>query len=238
MIVLACALVAWWLVRPAAAPPAFRSVRFETASGGTVQYALYTPPHVSSAPTHPLIVFLHGGRECGRDGARHLIVGPSVHVNRAHPDFYLLMYQAADEDWSPWSTNAANLTAAVEHAVAHFPIDPDRVSLTGHSSGGSGVWALAVANPRRWSALAPVCGIGDPATVRVLRHLPVWIFQGELDGQDYVANADAMARALRAAGGDVRYSRFPDEGHLVWPCVYLNTEVYAWLTAKRRTGGV
>ncbi|HYH67830.1 MAG TPA: prolyl oligopeptidase family serine peptidase [Urbifossiella sp.] len=242
-----CALVAWWFVLPAAAAPALRPIRFESARG-TVRYDIYSPPGAGPADRRPLVVFLHGGRETGRTGSRHLIVGPSVYVHRATtfhptgirppacPDFFLIHYQAATEDWRPGSADAAELAATVEHALANFPIDPDRVSLTGHSSGGSGVWAVAAAEPGRWSAIAPVCGIGEPASAPTLRRVPVWIFQGALDGSDSVANAAAMAAALRACGADVRYTLFPDEGHSVWPRVYLNPDVYAWLTNHRRTG--
>src|SRR5438094_9285939 len=48
--------------------------------------------------------------------------------------------------------------AALDQAEREWSIDRRRVSLTGMSMGGAGVWILAAKYPKRWSAIAPVCG--------------------------------------------------------------------------------
>ena len=49
-----------------------------------------------------------------------------------------------------WSPSA--LDALLDHWLAVYPIDDDRVSLTGFSMGGMGTWAWAAASPQRFSA--------------------------------------------------------------------------------------
>ena len=46
-------------------------------------------------------------------------------------------------------------------AFAKYPIDPDKVYLTGLSQGGFGTWATAAQHPEKFAAVAPVCG-GKP----------------------------------------------------------------------------
>lgn len=41
---------------------------------------------------------------------------------------------------------------------ADYAIDSDRVSLTGYSMGGTGAWAIALAYPGTFSAVAPLSG--------------------------------------------------------------------------------
>ena len=44
----------------------------------------------------------------------------------------------------------------ISRVEANCAIDSDRVSLTGHSMGGTGAWAIALAYPRTFSAVAPL----------------------------------------------------------------------------------
>jgi predicted esterase len=63
----------------------------------------------------------------------------------------------------------------------------------------------------------------------------VWTFHGEKDSMP-VANAREMVAALKAAGGDVKYTEYPDLGHEIWPRVFAEPELPAWLFAQRRKG--
>jgi predicted peptidase len=43
-----------------------------------------------------------------------------------------------------------------------------------------------------------------------------------------------MVDALKAVGGDVRFTIYPDAGHDVWTPTYDNPELYAWMLEQRR----
>ena len=49
-----------------------------------------------------------------------------------------------------------------------------------------------------------------------------------------VDNARAMVAALKAAGGTVRYTEYPDIGHDVWTKAFEEPELPAWLFAQKR----
>ena len=58
----------------------------------------------------------------------------------------------ANERWAGAAWKIA--IAALDQTEREFSIDPQRVSLTGMSMGGAGVWVLAAQYPKRWSAIA------------------------------------------------------------------------------------
>ena len=49
----------------------------------------------------------------------------------------------------------------LDETLAAYPVDSQRVYLTGLSMGGYGAWDLAVRFPERFAAVAPICGGGD-----------------------------------------------------------------------------
>src|SRR5262249_30321293 len=67
----------------------------------------------------------------------------------------------------------------------------------GLSMGGFGTWAVALAAPDRFAAMAPICGGGDPARVGALRHLPGWAFHG---ARDPIVPLQRSVRAPEAGG--------------------------------------
>ena len=95
--------------------------------------------------------------------------------------------------------------------------------MTGLSFGGAGTWHLAMADPRRWAAIAPICGPGDPSRVDQIANAktPVWVFQG---GRDTVVRPERVLEtvtALEAAGHpEVLFTVHEDLGHNVWTRVY------------------
>lgn len=65
---------------------------------------------------------------------------------------------------APWSNHYRMYDYVVEELPAlineQFPVDPDRVSISGHSMGGHGALTIALKNPGRYrsvSAFAPIC---------------------------------------------------------------------------------
>jgi predicted peptidase len=130
--------------------------------------------------------------------------------------------------------DVATLDALLDELLRHLPVDPDRVYLTGLSMGGHGTWAWAIEKPRRFAAIAPVSGIGDEDRVCVLRDLPVWAFHGERDDVVSLKEEQAAVDALRACGGNVRFTVYPGVGHDAWTATYADPELYRWLLGQRR----
>jgi predicted peptidase len=106
------------------------------------------------------------------------------------------------------------------------------------SMGGSGAWELAMAQPGRFAAIAPICGRPSLERADLLARLPIWTFHGAKDPVVPIAGTEAMVDALRRLGSSVRYTCYPDAGHDSWTETYANKELYTWLLShtRRRAG--
>jgi predicted peptidase len=45
---------------------------------------------------------------------------------------------------------------------------------------------------------------------------------------------ECMVRNLKAAGGDVRFTAYPEAGHDCWTETYQNPELYEWLLQQKK----
>jgi predicted peptidase len=78
-------------------------------------------------------------------------------------------------------------------------IDPDRIYLMGHSMGGGGTWHLGIKYPDIWAGLGPIApAIFRPATeVEKIKHIPVFLVQGDQDTLVPVAGARRWAEQMK-----------------------------------------
>jgi predicted peptidase len=99
--------------------------------------------------------------------------------------------------------------------------------------GGHGTWILALQQPQRFAALAPVCApfpnLPDVLQrLPVLAGIPVWIFHGAKDDVVPIKHSESMVAALRAFNPDVRFSVYPNARHDAWVRTYADPALYAW----------
>jgi predicted peptidase len=198
------------------------------------RYLYYEPqdPVAAEGGLFPLILSLHGAGERGDDLDLVLVHGIPKRLSDGEDlPFVVVAPQCpADERWS-----AESLARYLDEVESDSPVDPDRIYVTGLSMGGSGTWSLAIAQPHRFAAIAPICGRGDPTQAHVLKHLPVWAFHGALDPQVPLARSEEMVDALHACGGAVRFTVYPDAGHDSWTQAYSDPDLYDWFLSHRRS---
>ena len=212
----------WWHLRKA-----------QTGNLKSYRYLVFEPQTVDGAKTKlPLILFLHGSGERGDDLERVAIHGPLKYA-RAHPKefpFQVVAPQCPEHVW--W--DVWQLQNLLDEVMTKYPVDPDRVYLTGLSMGGFGSWRLAAVAPERFAAVAPICGGGDPFVVSLWKELPFWVIHGGKDTTVPLALSAEPVAALRAIHGRVRFTVLPEAGHDSWTPMYNNPEFYAWLLQQKR----
>ena len=113
-------------------------------------------------------------------------------------------------------------------------MDEDRIYLTGLSMGGFGTWDWAAAEPRRFAALVPICGFGDPRFAGRLKNVPVWVFHGAKDTAVPLAGSEEIVKALEKMGAKPKFTVYPEAGHDSWTETYNNPELYKWLLEQKR----
>jgi predicted peptidase len=238
--VLSGVLVAVCALRSTAAPAPAEggqtALRFETPDKKyTYNYLLYLPKGYADKGDKkwPLIVFLHGIAERGTNIDMVKNHGVPKIVGQKD-DFPFVVLSPQCELNSVWGAEVVGLNALLDDVLAKRAVDPDRVCLTGHSMGGYGTWAWACANPERFAALAPICGAGDPTKAVAIKDIPTWVFHGAKDTVDRPAKSEAMVNAMKAAGGDPKYTLYPDAFHDSWTVTYDNPELYKWFLSQTR----
>ena len=223
--------------------------RFHSSVDGSEQpYALYVPKSFDPAARYPLVVSLHAEDSNHRINLRRLF---GVANRAGQPDTEDMRYfpPVADVSYlvaAPFARGTMGYQGIAEHDVwdmmadveRRFPVDPDRVYLTGISMGGAGALWLALSRPDVWAAVAPLCPTTLPPGAEELLpnaiNLPVRIFQGDEDPIVPVESARAMQRRLVDAGVAADYVEFPGVRHNAWDLAYRNGAIFEWFAKYRR----
>jgi dipeptidyl aminopeptidase/acylaminoacyl peptidase len=223
----------------------FRIVRYPSPAGDLAAYLSVAP----SLGKHPAVVWAHGGTGGINGGvfwshptpaddqsaaafrlAGCVLLVPSWRGENDNPGRYELFYGEVDD-----------LLAAVEYARRLPQVDPDRVYLAGHDTGGTLVLLAAATGCDRFRAgfafggsadLRPVVAAGglplpfdptDPDEVRLRSAVhfgagvarPTFYFEGTAtgDGKARVADARRMEAAARAVGAPLSVTPVPWADH-------------------------
>lgn len=198
-------------------------------------YLVYMPATLDATPSvrWPVILFLHGAGERGTDPSPLAELGPLAYA-RAHADFPFLVAAPLCPPQQGWSPDL--VIALLDVLVETYPVDTDRVYLTGFSMGGWGTWETAIDFPDRFAAIAPLCGRTIPLLAFRLWQMPVWVFHGAQDDVVPVHGSREMITVLREMGNPkVQYTEYPDLGHDVWTMTYRDPALYAWFLQHRRS---
>ncbi len=197
------------------------------------RYLSYVPDRYGKdrSQNWPLLLFLHGAGERGSDLKLVNINGPPklIEAGKKFP-FVVISPQCPQDTW--WVPPA--LEAFTDSIQRRYRIDPARIYVTGLSMGGFGTWELAERHPERYAAVIPICGGGDTSRADHLRNLPVWAFHGAQDDVVPLSRSKDMIDAIKAAGGNPRFTIYPQAGHDSWTETYANDEIYSWLLQQRR----
>ena len=197
-----------------------------------LKYLIYLPKDYDQKDSWPVLLFLHGIGERGDNLDLVKKHGPPklIAAGKQFP-FIVVSPQCANTHW--WET--VELTALLDEIAKKYKVDQDRIYLTGLSMGGFGTWALAAYQPTRFAAIVPICGGGDPSNAKRIAHIPAWVFHGGKDRTVPIENSKKMVEALKKAGGDPKFTIYPEAGHDSWTQAYNTPELYEWLLRQKRT---
>jgi hypothetical protein len=204
-------------------------------------YSLYVPRDFDAGRKYPLILSLHSEDTNHRINLRQ-VFGLSIRSGEVNPEdlrYFPVPREPGFIVACPLARGMMNYQGIAEHDVydvladveRHFPIDPDRVYLTGISMGGAGALRLALTRPDVWAGVAAVCpapleGMEDLAPN--LSNVPVRLFHGEQDPIVPVANSRLWQRRLVDAGVAAEYIEYPGLRHNAWDLAYRGGAVFDW----------
>ncbi|MBN2715702.1 MAG: hypothetical protein JXX14_07585 [Deltaproteobacteria bacterium] len=216
---------------------------------------LFVPAqHYSEHRLLPLVVILHsaGGNGTDNQGQLDEIVQKymSPSIQNTYPSFVLAPqcphgmqwtdlkysmtpYRNYSIDDAPESNRMSAIVQSIHDLCEEFPIDPNRVYITGFSMGSSGTWDLLVRHPDLFAAGITMSGICAPNSAMKLTKIPIWAFHGLFDAISPVANTMQMVDTVRRCGGRIRFTPLP-MGHSVAGFVVRFDTVFKWLFQQVR----
>ncbi len=218
----------------------FKKLEFVTPQD-TLPYRLLSPVHIA-LEKYPLVIFLHGSGERGKDNEQNLKYITDLFLNtnnrNTFPAYVVVPQCPVDKRWAPedWYAKleapASLVMALLDSLVKHESIDPNRIYLMGLSMGGFGTWYLITRFPDTFAAAVPICGGGDWNQAKTIRHTPLWIFHGKKDKVVLPEQSRKMVHALKKAGTKPRYTEYRKVGHDSWTPALKEPELLTWLFSQ------
>lgn len=211
-------------------------------------YGLYLPKDFSPARKYPLVISLHGAGSNHRLNLRRVFGRGNrpgetdAEASRYFPPLRDVEYIVA----SPLSRGTMGYQSLAEKDVydvltdvkKRFPIDEDRIYLTGLSMGGGGTFWLGLTRPDVWAAIAPVCAAVPEGTEDLAPNalnLPVHLFHGDQDQAVPVAVSRKWQKLLLGLNSSVEYIEYPDVRHNSWDYAYRDGAIFDWFAKFRGT---
>jgi predicted peptidase len=196
------------------------------------QYLLFLPDaKTTNQAKFPLILFLHGSGERG-DSLNLVKKNGIPSFVETYKDFPFALVVPQCPEGEVW--DADRLMALLEDVQHNYPIDDERIYVTGLSMGGFGTWDLACRYPEKFAAIAPVCGGGSWLMARKLKNMPIWAFHGAKDDIVLPIESERMVKAVNEEGGSAKLTLYPEANHNSWTETYNNPELYTWFLANKK----
>lgn len=231
----------------------FKKKTHQAKDGIALNYRFLEPAGFDSAAPgtqkYPLVIFLHGLGERGDDNTAQLkngILFFADSLNRAkHPAFIIVPQCPMDDYWvrldfskqglhlQPEPTAALKAVSdVIDATIAAYPVDVDRVYITGLSMGGFGTWDLISRQPEKFAAAVPVCGGGDYTQCGKFATMPISVFHGAKDPVVPVQLSRVMVATLKHEGGSPLYTEYPEGMHNVWDTTYADRDMVDWMFSQ------
>lgn len=227
----------------------------------TLRYRIQYPLNYDANKKYPLILFLHGSGERGRDNEKQLVWGGSLFAadsNRTkYPAIIIIPQCPQNDSWGRISRANTNppdslgnlkylseqpigkslqlVSNLLDSLVSAKKVITKKIYVGGLSMGGMGTFEILWRKPGFFAAAFPICGGGDPAKVLLYgKKIPVWIFHGEKDPVVPPANSRRMLAALQTAKAKVKYSEYPGVQHDSWRNAFAEPDLLEWLFKQKR----
>jgi len=207
--------------------------RSYTSNKGSYPYMLYIPPRSSKSTKLPLVVFLHGSGESGGDLNRlnkssfpkYISQGKDYNFMMIAPQ--MTTYERESNGWEP-----ARVMKIINDVINQYPIDTNRIIVTGFSLGGIGTYRMIKSYPGFFAGAIPVAGTNSYKDS--LLKTKIWAFHGSLDASVKYADAKATMDMVIAKNPDSKFTTFEGYGHNVTELVYTDPKVINWIMSVRK----
>ena len=230
------------------------------AKGDTMPYRILFPYNFDPNRKYPIILVLHGAGERGNDNEVQLSHGGDLFLKPEIREQYqaLVVFPQCPKNgyWSnvQIKTDSAgkrvfnfikdgdptpamtDLLGLLDQLLDKPYVDKHRIYVGGLSMGGMGTFEILRRRPKTFAAAFAICG-GDNSfnAKKYAKKVPLWIFHGAKDDVVPLTASEQLVETLRASGGNVRFTVYPEAMHDSWTVTYDNPELYSWFLEHQRS---
>jgi predicted peptidase len=179
----------------------------------------------------PVVFWLHGG-----DSADRILETnspPGLAYNGKEYPFLLIAPLCHQQHW-----DVLELEALLDDIEEDYPIDKDRVYVTGRSMGGTGTYTFAAHCHDRIAAIAPICARNLTAYAHKLSHIPVQMHHSKDDRIVPFDDAIQMHNQLLFNNAEiVELVRYNGYGHGTFDPNHVEesfNQILGWLMMHKR----
>lgn len=221
---------------PVSSRNGFVKTVFTDKSGASHNYLVYLPIDYQPGQARPLLLFLNGLMENGDDGYHSISNNFGVHIWEMKRDFPFVCAIPQCAVGSAWEGKQLDLAVQFADFVQQrYGTDPDRMYVTGVSSGGRGVWNAISDYPGRFAAAVPMCGnLGTVRQRLASIDVPIWNFINSGDEPALVQENRSVMQQLIDLGLSPICTEYDLPDHNCWDSGYRSMGLYRWLLDQRR----
>lgn len=222
----------------------------------TLLYRLLLPENFDPAKKYPVLFFLHGAGERGKNNEAQLTHGgklfQSERMQKDFPAIVVFPQCPANDFWANVEfKNTADrfafqkdgepgkamtlLMDLVENFKSLKYTDNNRFYVGGLSMGGMGTLEILRRKPKFFAAAFSICGGDTIENVKKYKKVPLWFFHGEKDSVVPVEKSKVVVAELqRLKAADVKLTLYPGVNHNSWDAAFAEPGLLPWLFSHRK----
>jgi alpha-L-fucosidase 2 len=179
----------------------FQYCKYKTALD-SMPYRLFVPERYSVQTKYPLVLCMHGMSAMGVDNQLQVIqfrlaeIWAEDSTQQKYKSFVVAPQCPTTKRWVDinYTPDTLYSIAKVPEAAAQkmalaivdsmsrlFPIDTNRIYVTGLSMGGYATWDFIMRHPAKFAAAIPEAGGCDTSTAPLLKKMPIYSLHGAID---------------------------------------------------------
>ena len=227
------------------------------AGKDSLPYRILFPENFDESKKYPVLFFLHGAGERGKDNKAQLVYGSKLflqdEMRQKFPAIIIFPQCSAESYWSNVKVETVNgardfqfqkggkptlamklLLKLVEDFKDKKFTDTDRMYVGGLSMGGMGTLEVLRRERNTFAVAFSICGGDNISHVKKYRKVPLWLFHGGKDDVVPPENSEKVVAALKSLGANVKYSFYPEANHNSWDQAFAEPDFLPWLFSFRK----
>ena len=223
----------------------------------TLPLRVLYPPGFDPHKKYPLVLFLHGRGEAGKDNERQLTHRSKLFLDSIskYPAIVVFPQCPVDSYWANVKISAdesgkrhfnfqkgGKPTKAMSLLKKFFDssmrkkfIVDNRIYVMGLSMGGMGTYELLRRRPNKVAAAVAICGGDNVKNVpKYANKVDLWIIHGERDDVVPPTFSKNIVTKLHDLGSNIKSNFYKEANHNSWDRAFSEKELLKWLFSKRR----